>query len=48
MSEIKALKKLRAAGRNMAKGRNLENHEECNLLFVIADDKRKSRYWKVR
>lgn len=38
MSEIKALEKLRAAGRNMAKGRNLENHEESNLLLVIADE----------
>lgn len=38
MSEIKALYKLRAAGRNMAKGRNLENHEECNLLLVLADE----------
>lgn len=38
MSEIKALEKLRAAGRNMAKDRNLENHEECNLLLVIADE----------
>ncbi|MBQ9000490.1 MAG: hypothetical protein IJ087_01400 [Eggerthellaceae bacterium] len=38
MSGIKALDKLRAAGRNMAKGRNLENHEECNLLLIIADE----------
>lgn len=38
MTNIKALDKLRAAGRNMAKGRNLENHEECNLLLVIADE----------
>lgn len=38
MSEIKALGKLRAAARNMAKGRNLENHEECNLLLVIAGE----------
>lgn len=38
MSEIKALKKLRTAARNMTKGRNLENHEECNLLLIIADE----------
>lgn len=38
MSEIKALGKLRTAARNMAKGRNLENHEECNLLLLIADE----------
>lgn len=38
MTNIKALDRLRAAGRNMAKGRNLENHEECNLLLVIADE----------
>ena len=37
MSEIKALEKLRTAARNMAKGRNLENHEECNLLLIIAN-----------
>lgn len=34
MSEIKALNELRTA----AKGRNLENHEECNLLLIIADE----------
>lgn len=38
MSELESIGKLRAAGRNMAKGRNLENHEECNLLLVIADE----------
>lgn len=38
MSEIKALEKLHTAARNMAKGRNLENHEECNLLLAIADE----------
>lgn len=38
MIEIKAIEKLRAAGRNVAKGRNLENHEECNLPLVIADE----------
>ena len=35
---MNALEKLRAAARNMAKGRNLENHEEYNLLLVIADE----------
>lgn len=38
MSEIGALEKLRTAARNMAKGRNLENYEECNLLLIIADE----------
>lgn len=38
MSTIKAIDKLRTAARNMAKGRNLENHEECNLLIIIADE----------
>ena len=38
MSELESIAKLRAAGRNMAKDRNLENHEECNLLLVIADE----------
>ena len=38
MSEINALGKLRTAARNMAKGRNLENHEECNLFLIIADE----------
>lgn len=38
MSNIKALDKLRTAARNMAKGRNLEHHEECNLLLRIADE----------
>lgn len=33
-----SIDKLRTAARNMAKGRNLENHEECNLLLVIADE----------
>ena len=37
MTAIKALEKLRIAARNMAKGRNLEHHEECNLLLRIAD-----------
>lgn len=35
---MKSIDKLRTAARNMAKGRNLENHEECNLLLVIADE----------
>ena len=35
---LKALEKLRTAARNMAKGRNLENHEECNLFLIIADE----------
>ena len=38
MSEIKALETLHTAARNMAKGRNLESHEECNLLLLIADE----------
>ena len=38
MSDITALKRLRIAARNTAKGRNLENHEECNLWLVIADE----------
>lgn len=35
---MKSIDKLRTAARNMAKGRELENHEECNLLLVIADE----------
>lgn len=35
---MEAIEKLRTAARNMAKGRNLENHEECNLLLIIADE----------
>ena len=38
MSGLNALEKLRTAARNMAKGRNLENHEECNLLLLLADE----------
>ena len=38
MSELKSLEKLRTAARNMAKGSNLESHEECNLLLIIADE----------
>ena len=38
MSGLTALEKLRTAARNMARGRNLETHEECNLLLVIADE----------
>lgn len=33
-----AVDKLRTAARNVAKGRNLENHEECNLFLIIADE----------
>lgn len=35
---MKSIDKLRTAARNMAKGRPLENHEECNLLLIIADE----------
>lgn len=35
---MKSIEKLRTAARNMAKGRNLEHHEECNLLLRIADE----------
>ena len=35
---MESVDKLRTAARNMAKGRNLENHEECDLLLVIADE----------
>ena len=35
---MKPIDKLRTAARNMAKGRNLENHDECNLLLIIADE----------
>ncbi|MBQ6411165.1 MAG: hypothetical protein IJI16_04365, partial [Atopobiaceae bacterium] len=35
---MEGIEKLRTAARNMAKGRNLEEHEECNLLLVIADE----------
>lgn len=35
---MKSIEKLRTTARNMAKGRNLENHEECNLLLIIADE----------
>lgn len=38
MSEIKALEKVRTIARNMAKGRNLENHEECNVLLITANE----------
>ena len=33
-----SIEKLRTAARNMAKGMNLEEHEECNLLLIIADE----------
>lgn len=35
---MESIDKLRTAARNMAKGSNLANHEECNLLLVIADE----------
>lgn len=35
---MESIEKLRTAARNMAKGRNLEHHEECNLLLLIADE----------
>lgn len=35
---MESIEKLRTAARNMAKGRNLEHHEECNLLLRIADE----------
>lgn len=34
---MESIERLRTAARNMAKGRNLEHHEECNLLLRIAD-----------
>ena len=35
---IESIEKLRTSARNMAKGRNLEKHEDCNLLLIIADE----------
>lgn len=35
---MESIEKLRTSARNMAKGRNLANHEECNLLLIIADE----------
>lgn len=35
---MESIEKLRTAARNMAKGRPLEEHEECNLLLVIANE----------
>lgn len=35
---MESIEKLRTAARNMAKGRNLEEHEECNLLLYIANE----------
>ena len=35
---LESIKKLRTCARNMAKGRNLEKHEDCNLLLIIADE----------
>ena len=38
MTSLESIEKLRTIARNMAKGRNLENHEECNLLLIAADE----------
>lgn len=35
---MESIERLRTAARNMAKGLNLEHHEECNLLLRIADE----------
>ncbi len=35
---MEGIEKLRTAARNMAKGRPLEEHEECNLLLYIANE----------
>lgn len=35
---LESIWKLRTCARNMAKGRNLEKHEDCNLLLIIADE----------
>lgn len=35
---MESIEKLRTVARNMAKGMNLENHEECNLLLIIANE----------
>lgn len=35
---LEGIEKLRTAARNMAKGRGLEEHDECNLLLIIADE----------
>lgn len=35
---MESIEKLRTSARNMAKGSNLANHEECNLLLIIADE----------
>lgn len=35
---IESIEKLRTSARNMAKGSNLVNYEECNLLLIIADE----------
>ena len=35
---LKSIGKLRTVARNMAKGMNLEHHEDCNLLLIIADE----------
>lgn len=38
MTSLESIEKLRTIARNMAKGSNLENHEECNLLLITADE----------
>lgn len=35
---MESIEKLRTFARNMAKGSYLVNHEECNLLLIIADE----------
>ena len=35
---LESIEKLRTAARNMAKNRNLKEHEECNLLLCIANE----------
>ena len=35
---IESIEKLRTSAWNMAKGSNLVDHEECNLLLIIADE----------
>ena len=44
---MESIEKLRTAARNMAKGRNLEEHEECNLLLVIADEIERERKQRI-
>ena len=44
---MESIEKLRTAARNMAKGMNLEEHEECNLLLVIADEIERERKQRI-